>query len=208
MTAAVTAKSPRASELPRHDGRRERSADSRRRILSAMVELIESGLAAPTAEMIAARAGVSLRTVFRHFEEMENLYLEIASIVFERVKPYLESPIRTREWPAVLDQIIDRRAEFFEEISPYKTAIDVYRHRSQALASQHRRITMLSRDMLIATFPPQVVADTARFELLCLLLSVESWQRLREQQGLSQNEAKELVRQGAHAIALGMALDS
>jgi len=206
MTETMTAKPSPIPEPRRTDGRRERSADSRRRILAAMVELVESGLPAPTAEMIAERANVSLRTVFRHFDEMENLYLEIASVVFDRVKPYLESPIRIRTFPAVLDEIVDRRATFFEEIAPYKTSIDVYRHRSTALAAQHRRINTMSRDMLVATLPPDVVADAARFELFVLLLSVECWQRLRDQQGLSALDARETVRHAVHAIAAGFTM--
>lgn len=185
----------------RPDGRRERSADSRRRILAAMVELIESGLAAPTAELIAAKANVSLRTVFRHFEEMENLYLEIAELVFDKFQPYLEFPITIRTWPEVLDQVIERRATFFEEIAPYKTAIDAYRHRSTAIAGQHRRIAVMSRDMLITTLPPAVVADADGFELLNLLFSIETWQRLRDQQGLSPAQARDVLRRGAKAIA-------
>ncbi len=203
MTETMTETRKPLSEPHRPDGRRERSADSRRRIIAAMVELIESGLPAPTAEMIADRANVSLRTVFRHFDEMENLYLEIAAIVFDRVKPYLESPIRNRNWPDVLDEIVDRRATFFEEIAPYKTAIDVYRHRSNALAAQHRRISTMSRDMLTATLPKEVVADSIRFELYVLLLSVESWQRLRDQQGLSPLDARETLRQAIYAVAAG-----
>jgi AcrR family transcriptional regulator len=183
------------------DGRRERSAASRRRILSAMVDLIESGQPAPTAETVAAKAGVSLRTVFRHFEEMENLHLEIAALVFERVRHILERPFQTREWPQSLVESIARRAEFFEIMAPFKTAIDVHRHRSRPISAQHRRITVKSRDLLAAALPADILADRQTFELLALLLSLESWQRLREQQGMSVAEAQEAILTGARAIA-------
>jgi len=205
--ASVLTNSPASTDdQVRPDGRRERSADSRRRILASMVELIESGLAAPTAELIAAKANVSLRTVFRHFEEMENLYLEIAELVFDKFKPYLETPILIRTWPEVLDQIIERRATFFEEIAPYKTAIDAYRHRSSAISGQHRRIALMSRDMLITTLPPAVIADADAFELLNLLFSIETWQRLRDQQGLSPAQSRDVLRRGATAIAANISV--
>jgi AcrR family transcriptional regulator len=201
---ATTLDRPQAPEAatpqPKVDGRRERSADSRRRILAAMVDLIDSGLPSPTAETVAARAGVSLRTVFRHFEEMENLYLEIAGLVFERVKPFLMAPFADRSWPHVLGEVIVRRAEFFEAISPFKTAIDLYRHRSHALAAQHRRITAMSRDLLVAAFPPDVVSDRQTFELLDLLLSIEVWQRLRDQQGMTVTQATASLRRAASAV--------
>ncbi len=190
-----------ADENAKPDGRRERSATSRRRILGAMVDLIESGLPSPTAEAVAARAGVSLRTVFRHFEEMENLHLEIAAHVFDRVRPILDQPLQRRAWPDMLDETVERRAEFFEVISPFKTAIDVHRHRSRAIAAQHRRITVMSRDLLAASLPADVVSNQPVFELLTMLLSIETWQRLREQQGMTVADASAAVARAARAIA-------
>ena len=188
------------AQAPKTDGRRERSAASRRRILEAMVDLIESGQPGPTAETVAMRAGVSLRTVFRHFEEMEKLHLEIASVVFERVRPILERPLDNKGWPASLPEFVARRAEFFEIMAPFKNAIDVHRHRSRAIAAQHRRINVMSRDLLAAAVPPRLLADRERFELLSLLLSLEAWQRLREQQGLSVAEACSAIERATLAL--------
>jgi AcrR family transcriptional regulator len=196
----VTATLHPRGEKPKADGRRERSAASRRRILAAMVDLIESGQPSPTAEVVAAKAGVSLRTVFRHFEEMENLHLEIASLVFERVRHVLDRPFQFRDWPESLPEAVARRAEFFEIMAPFKTAIDVHRHRSRAISAQHRRITVMSRDLLAAVLPADILADRQRFELLSLLMSLEAWQRLREQQGLSAAEAEMAILQGARLL--------
>lgn len=185
---------------PKVDGRRERSATSRRRILAALVALLESGEPSPTAESIAAKAGVSLRTVFRHFEEMENLHLEIATMVFERVRPMLEQPLENTEWPAVLFESVTRRARVFEAIAPYKTAMDVHRHRSQLVADKHRLVAELSHDFAKAYIPAKVQEDAELVELLHLILSIETWQRLREQQGLSAAEAEAAISRAAAAI--------
>lgn len=184
---------PQEEDAVRPDGRRERSADSRRRILSATVDLIELGQPSPTAEAIAVKAGVSLRTVFRHFDDMENLNLELANLVFARMAPYVEQPLETRQWPAVLWEIVGRRVEAFEAIAPFKTAMDIYRYRSPALAAQHRRMTRISRDLLVAILPPALAEDRQFLESLDLILSIESWQRLRDQQGLSVVEAQALL---------------
>lgn len=183
------------------DGRRERSATSRRRILAALVSLLENGEPSPTAESIAAEAGVSLRTVFRHFEEMENLHLEIADMVFARIRPMVEQPLEQKEWPAVLFESISRRATLFEAIAPYKTAMDVHRHRSSLVADKHRLLAELSRDFASGFMPEAVKRDSQLVELLHLILSMETWQRLREQQGLSFAEAEAAVRRAAAAIA-------
>lgn len=185
---------------PKVDGRRERSATSRRRILAALVALLENGEPSPTAESIAAKAGVSLRTVFRHFEEMENLHLEIASMVFERIRPMLEQPLEHTHWPAVLFESVSRRAAVFETIAPYKTAMDVHRHRSRLVAEKHRLVAELSHEFASAYIPDHVKADPQLVELLNLLLSIEAWQRLREQQGLSPAEAEAAIKRAVAAV--------
>ncbi|HAY44774.1 MAG TPA: transcriptional regulator, partial [Gammaproteobacteria bacterium] len=55
---------------PTSDGRHQRSRDSKRKIVTAMLELVRAGIIAPTAEEVAARANVGLRTVFRRFKDM------------------------------------------------------------------------------------------------------------------------------------------
>lgn len=55
------------------DGRRRRSAQSRDRIVEALLDLVAGVVVTPSAEAVAARAGVGLRTVFRHFRDMESL---------------------------------------------------------------------------------------------------------------------------------------
>lgn len=197
-SSGVNAPSHTASKV---DGRRERSATSRRKILAALVALLENGEPSPTAESIAAKAGVSLRTVFRHFDEMENLHIEIAAIVFERVRPMLEAPMEETGWPAVLFESVSRRAQLFETIAPYKTAMDVHRHRSRLVAGKHQQVTAISREMIAAFLPEQVKSDRQLVELLNLVLSIETWQRLRDQQDMSPAEAEAAVCRAAAAVA-------
>ena len=59
------------------DGRHLRSQLSRDNIVTAMLELIEAGAISPSAEDVAARARVGLRSVFRHFKDMESLRREM-----------------------------------------------------------------------------------------------------------------------------------
>ena len=56
------------------DGRRLRSERSRQAIIDASVALITEGVLVPTAQQISERAGVGIRSFFRHFSDMENLF--------------------------------------------------------------------------------------------------------------------------------------
>src|SRR5450432_1696016 len=73
------------------DGRAARSHRSRRAIVDAMRALHAEGDLRPTAPRVAGRAGVSLRTVWQHFADMETLLLEAGrrdlEILLQIVRP-------------------------------------------------------------------------------------------------------------------------
>ena len=56
------------------DGRRLRSDRSRQVIVEAMLQLIDQGNLVPTAQQVADHAKVGIRSVFRHFEDMEAIF--------------------------------------------------------------------------------------------------------------------------------------
>ena len=57
------------------DGRRQRSERSQTAIIEAALALMEEGTLVPTAQQIADRAGVGIRSFFRHFADMDSLFL-------------------------------------------------------------------------------------------------------------------------------------
>src|SRR4051794_18549457 len=60
------------------DGRRERARRSREAVVDAILALLREGTLRPGVAQIAARADVSERTVFRHFQDLEQLFAEAA----------------------------------------------------------------------------------------------------------------------------------
>lgn len=59
------------------DGRRDRRARSRERIIEATFLIVQRGNWRPTVTEIAAQAGVSVRTVFDIFGTIEGVYEEL-----------------------------------------------------------------------------------------------------------------------------------
>ena len=49
------------------------------------------------------------------------------------------------------------------------------------------------REILKRHLPPEIIADSVKLEALDLLLSFESWSRLRREQGLSAARAREIL---------------
>src|SRR5919107_2057890 len=68
----------------RVDGRSARSERTRRAIVAAHLGLIDEGDLKPTGERIAERAGVSLRTLWTNFKDMETLFAATGELVKER----------------------------------------------------------------------------------------------------------------------------
>lgn len=60
-------------------------ARTREAIAEALLDLLNDGGPVPTAETIAARAGVSRRSVFTHFADLEELYVVSARLQTERL---------------------------------------------------------------------------------------------------------------------------
>ncbi|MBW8755785.1 MAG: TetR family transcriptional regulator, partial [Sphingomonadales bacterium] len=79
MQVAALKKKPGSAETDLGDGRRLRTENSRRKISEGFIALVAEGVVTPTAEEVALRAGVGVRSVFRHFKDMETLYLELVA---------------------------------------------------------------------------------------------------------------------------------
>jgi AcrR family transcriptional regulator len=178
---------------PEPDGRRRRSQDSRARIVAAMLDLVQDGDPAPGAEQVAARAGVGVRSVFRHFKDMDSLYREMSVAIEAEVAGVIDRPLATGEPMARLKELVGRRAAVFETISAYKRAADLQRHRSAFLEAGHAHLTERAREALHRALPPASAKDANLLESLDLLLSWEAWSRLRREQGLSPRQAKSVL---------------
>ena len=175
------------------DGRRRRSQDSRARIVAAMLELVQAGDVDPGAERVAAHAQVGLRTVFRHFNDMDSLYREMSTAIEGELERVVSPPLLGDTWKERLSDLIGRRAVAFEKIGPYKRASNVHRHASPPLEAGHARLVEQSRLRLKAILPPEISGEPMTLEALDLLLSFEAWSRLRQEQGLTANQAKAVV---------------
>jgi len=188
---------------PRADGRRERARSSRSRIVAAMIDLVGRGEVAPGAAQVATAAGVGLRSVFRHFADMDALFREMTEAIEAQVLPIMQRPPAGTTWRERLFDLADRRAQIFETIMPYRIAADLRRFASPYLMEDHRRMIRLEREALEAHLPQAVRADAAATRGLGVILSFATWELLRRDQGLAVGEARAVVkRMLADALAV------
>ena len=181
------------SPEPILDGRKLRSQGSRLRIVSAMLELVREGRVAPTAEEVARRANVGLRTVFRRFKDMESLYVEMSVAIHEKVESIVDEAVDHADWKKNLSNQVDRRLQVYEIIMPYRVAAEALKFQSTVLLNRHMEIVREERQRLVSLLPQTLVKDRPLTEGLEAALSFDMWNQLRNDQRLSADDAAAVV---------------
>jgi AcrR family transcriptional regulator len=186
--------------LESDDGRRRRSETSRARIVAAMLALVRATAVSPSAEQVAERAGVGLRSVFRHFRDMESLYREMSAAIEAELRAVAALPFEGRSWRERVMELIARRGVAFDRIAPFRLASDARVHASEVLRGDRARMAQVARELLRLQLPAEVAADAPLFEALDLLLSFEAWRRLRADQSLGPDEARAVLERAVRAL--------
>ena len=170
------------------DGRLQRSVRSRQKILDAIVSLVEEGNLGPTAQQIARRAGVGLRTVFRHFDDMESLFAEmdqqldgLHSRFFEGVDP--TGPLAER-----IRAVAEQHDRAYEKVKFFILSTQGQMWQSKTLRKNWaRKRRRLRRDL--ENWLPEVKNLTrSRQATAEVALCFETWYQLRFDQRLNHKD--------------------
>ncbi|MEP7023441.1 MAG: TetR/AcrR family transcriptional regulator [Actinomycetota bacterium] len=186
------------SDVRPADGRMARSHQTRRAIVDAMRALHAEGDLRPTAPRVAARAGVSLRTVWQHFADMETLLLEAGrrdlEILLQIVSPIAaDLPLAER-----VEMLADQRARVHEQMTPGWRAARIQQPFSRELRRSKKRMTALARAELEAVFAVEL-AQLPAPERQALVDSLQGitiwafWDSLRTDVGLSPRQARDTL---------------
>src|SRR3954449_13008343 len=92
------------------DGRNLRAERTRTALAAAYLDLLSEGDLRPTAERIAERAGVSPRSVFKHFPDREALFAAAAEIREGRIRELIgDLPAPAGSLDERLDAFVEQR---------------------------------------------------------------------------------------------------
>ena len=109
---------PGAAAVP-IDGRRARRERGRAAVVDALFELLQERHTLPGVEAIAERAGVSVSSVFRYFDGLDDLREHTIERYFERFAPLFEvpqlgeGPLRQR-----IARLVEARLDLYDAIAP------------------------------------------------------------------------------------------
>lgn len=158
------------------DGRVLRGARTRSGIVQALLDLLNDGVLAPTAAQIADRAGVSVRSVFQHFDDLETLYAAVGARVTEQLAE-LVRPVDMALGPA--ERVVafcQQRGRINEALTPTLRAAVVHAPGSPTINSQFQAGHDFVAARLAEAFAPELDRAGDRRELvLDSLVAVGSW---------------------------------
>lgn len=185
------------------DGRAARGYRARAAVAAAMLDLLTEGAVKPTAAQIAERAGVSLRLVFHHFEDLEAILAQAAELQFERLRPLLRSVSSALPLDRRIAEFVRIRADLHEAVAPVRRASIRLEPFSRVIAERLGEARSILRKETRSAFQPELAALPApeRRDARAALEAIgawETWEVMRAQQELSPAQARKAI---AHAIA-------
>lgn len=185
------------------DGRRARRHRSRDLAVDALLDLLDEGVLRPTAQQVAERSGVSLRSIFRIFEDVQSLH-EAATVRHLSRVGHLFVPLAAEgSLPVRVRATVDTLAAVYEAVGPIRRA--ALRLAPESTVFQERLLQARAwlRDGLARVFAAELAvphAPPTRAAALEALVSFEAWDQLRTSQRLSAADAAEVLRDAAVAL--------
>ena len=184
---APAATAPRAF---RSDSKRNRDA-----VVDALLALFHEGNLAPSSAEIAERAGLSARSLFRYFADVDDLCRAAIERQLGLTRPLLaidvadDAPLRTR-----IDALVAQRVRLFETITPVATVSRLRAPFQPLIAAELERGRARLRRQIKDLFAPELRAMGASRAATALaaadvLCSFESYRLLRDDQSLTRARA-------------------
>jgi AcrR family transcriptional regulator len=175
------------------DGRRQRSERSRQAILDAGMGMMKDGILEPTAQQLADRAGVGIRSFFRHFPDMESLFLAVDEESRESVEALFIGGDRDGTLQERILHAVERHADGYEIQGNAIRSTKGQLWRWDLLRKNYERYQRGLRKDLDDWLPELKSLPKPKREAVDAIASAEMWLRLRDQQGLSKKHSIEIV---------------
>ena len=176
------------------DGRIARGIRTRRAIVAAHTELVREGVLRPTAQRVADRAQVSVRTIWTNFSDLEallrattELWMQMDLQLWEPVSPDL--PLSER-----IGVFCRQQADRVEHLAPAARSSVLGEPFSPALKDGRRTVGQRLKADLESTFGPELGRydeNSAIYDELYVTASWPVWQLLTEDLGRTRDQALE-----------------
>jgi TetR/AcrR family transcriptional regulator of autoinduction and epiphytic fitness len=171
------------------DGRRRRAERNRTAVVDALLSLYDEGNPRPGVADIAARAGVSPRSVFRHFDDLEALAATAIERQWTRVHELFEPPSPGGHAASRVTALVAQRVRLHDTIIGVARAAALIALSSPTVSTALHDRRQLLADQVTSLFAAELESREApaRHDLAAALqaaASLEHVDYLRTQTGL------------------------
>jgi TetR/AcrR family transcriptional regulator, regulator of autoinduction and epiphytic fitness len=176
------------------DGRRERGRRTRDQVISALITLIEEGDLRPTAQHVANRAGVSLRTVYHHFSDISALRVEALAAAWDRHASALDPVDPARPLEERVRHVVKELRRLFEAVAPFCRAESLV---TDATANELGYSRAAVRQFIAGAFERELssagIAAPVLLDAVDTALCWQNWEYMRSDLGRSASKASQTV---------------
>jgi AcrR family transcriptional regulator len=167
-------------------------------VAEALLALVNEGVIKPTAEQIAGRAGVSIRSVFRHTADTEALNHTLIELHISRTSDLFDLTTAGNDRDERIAELAAQRRRLYEAITPVRRAVRVHSPFGEVLRARVDEVNDLLRSQLSPHFAPELAGRSAEardtlLHAVEMTTSWPSWDQLRTDQGLDPAEAEAVV---------------
>ncbi len=167
------------------DGRRARRDRGRLAVTEAAIDLVFEGHVPPTADLIAERAGVSVASIFRYFDTLDELRNETTRLYFERFAHLFDIPhIGQGAVSERIENFVSSRVSLYETTEPMARLLRGRATQIPEMDAMLRRVRATRSDQVRLHFAdvldlltPAAAEDAVA--VVSTLTSFESWDQIR-----------------------------
>ena len=197
---------PAAPDATTTDGRQLRRERNRDAVVDALLDLYREGNLQPGTEEIAARSGLSPRSLFRYFDDVDDLIRTAIRHQEHRVMHLVPIDVGPDRPLAVkVEALVDQRFRLFDAVGHAATVARLRAPFQPVLAEEVHQHRVFLRSQIHTLFGPELAgmdkgAGNVIVAAADVLTSFESCQLLLQGQGLSPSRARTVVATALSAL--------
>lgn len=172
-TEPASESAPEEPFAPSTDGRRARRDRNADAVVNALLDIFREGEIYPSAQQVADRSGVSLRSVFRYFSDLNQLVVSAFTTQIERAAPLwvIDDAVAERPLAERIAYFAAHRTRLYIGIAPFGRAAAVRAPKLPFIAAAVEQRRASCRTHLRVLFAPELdrlPAGRREVELDCL----------------------------------------
>ena len=181
------------------DGRSLRRERNRQDIVDALLGLIENGETEISAALIASKAGLSERSIFRYFDDVNDLYRSVCDLAFSKeIEFALIDDVGVGSLDTKIENFVNQRVRIYtmnEKIAP---AARSFAFKNPIIKNQLVVGRRLLRTQIIKHFAEELSAfdkqqQQAAVAIIDSLTTFESYNMMRSDQKMSVHTIKSIL---------------